>query len=137
MMQKTHLQTIYNKSNKYGIELFIIKYARVIWTMKIYSGRSADNIRETELVYNVLIIFIYHVQIAKRVTRIVRIVRIKIRPKVILHCKLRKDWLLYSNRELYHARCENFIYKTLSWYQVHKTFITFVLFLQVNSHPQK
>lgn len=58
MMQKTHLQTIYNKSNKYGIELFIIKYARMTWTMKIYSGRSADNIRETELVYNVLIIFI-------------------------------------------------------------------------------
>ncbi|KOC58679.1 hypothetical protein WH47_08076 [Habropoda laboriosa] len=47
-------QYIPNKAHKYGIKLFkLCSNEGYTWAMKIYSGRSADGIRETGLAGNV------------------------------------------------------------------------------------
>ena len=47
-------QYIPNKAHKYGIKLFKICFGTgYTWTMKIYSGRSADSVKETGLAHNV------------------------------------------------------------------------------------
>jgi len=47
-------QYIPNKAHKYGIKLFkLCSSTGYTWAMKIYSGKSADGIRETGLAHNV------------------------------------------------------------------------------------
>ncbi|XP_015437540.1 PREDICTED: piggyBac transposable element-derived protein 4-like [Dufourea novaeangliae] len=106
-------QYIPNKAHKYGIKLFkLCSDTGYTWAMKIYSGKSADGIRETGLAHNVCLELaekLFHqgrtlyidnfytsyelaISCLNRKTHVVGTLRNnkKFLPKDILHCKLRK-----------------------------------------------